>query len=262
VRLARGRLAVEVSLDPLAITVSRAGTPLVENLRLGRRDGSGGERLIQITEGVIPEETWADRELFEAAEIEGSFAQAPAADVWLRTRAGDQWALVRVAVPGPERVLVELRTDPAPFRLEATWDAGSDERVTGLGARHGLPFDQRGRRIRLGADRRYTGPDCPEDMLAQGGIPQGDYVPVPWLVSSGGWALWAETWGPGLDLDLAGAAPLRRACGVTCDSPGCPGSCPSGRMATGRAATSTSTSGTSRRTGTAIASTTCPWTPW
>ena len=43
-------------------------------------------------------------------------------------------------------------------------------------------------------------------MLAEGGIPQGDYVPVPWLVSSAGWALWAETWGPGLDLDLAGAA--------------------------------------------------------
>ena len=55
--------------------------------------------------------------------------------------------------------------------------------LTGLGARHGLDFDQRGRRIQLGADRRYTGPDCPPEMLEQGGIPQGDYAPVPWLLS-------------------------------------------------------------------------------
>jgi alpha-glucosidase (family GH31 glycosyl hydrolase) len=204
VRLAAGHLFVEVSLDPLAIAISRAGVPVVENLRLGLRDGSGGERLIQITEGVMPEETWAERELLEAAAIEGSFAQTPGADVSLRTRAEGRSALVRVAVPGPERVLVELRADPEPFRLEAAWQAGRGERVTGFGARHGLPFDQRSRRIRLGADRRYTGPDCPEDMLAEGGIPQGDYAPVPWLVSSAGWALWAETWGPGLDLDLAG----------------------------------------------------------
>ena len=58
--------------------------------------------------------------------------------------------------------------------------------------------------MRLGADRRYTGPDCPPEMLAEGGIPQGDYVPVPWLLSSAGWAAWVETWGAGLDLDLDG----------------------------------------------------------
>ena len=51
-------------------------------------------------------------------------------------------------------------------------------------------------------------------MLAEGGIPQGDYVPAPWLLSSAGWALWMETWGPGLELDLARrrarALPARR----------------------------------------------------
>ena len=76
------------------------------------------------------------------------------------------------------------------------------ERVTGLGARHGLDFDQRGRRVQLGADRRYTGPDCPPEFLEQGGIPQGDYAPVPWLLSSAGWAAWIETSGPGVEADL------------------------------------------------------------
>jgi hypothetical protein len=46
--------------------------------------------------------------------------------------------------------------------------------LVGLGARHGTDFDQGGRRIQLGADRRYTGPDCPPERLADGGVPQGD----------------------------------------------------------------------------------------
>jgi alpha-glucosidase (family GH31 glycosyl hydrolase) len=70
----------------------------------------------------------------------------------------------------------------------------------------------------LGADRRYTGPDCPADMLDQGGIPQGDYAPVPWANSSRGWAAWLETDGPGAtfalgdEIDIsarAAAGPLR-----------------------------------------------------
>jgi hypothetical protein len=39
-------------------------------------------------------------------------------------------------------------------------------------------------------------------MLAEGGIPQGDYVPAPWLNTNAGWAAWVETWGAGLELDL------------------------------------------------------------
>jgi hypothetical protein len=57
-----------------------------------------------------------------------------------------------------------------------------------LGARHGLHVDQAGRSVTLGADRRYTGPDGPADMLDLGGIPQGDYAPLPWILSSRGWA--------------------------------------------------------------------------
>ena len=70
------------------------------------------------------------------------------------------------------------------------------QRFIGLGARHGLHVDQSGRSLQLGADRAYTGPDCPPDMLELGGIPQGDYAPVPWLLGSRGWAAWIETDGP------------------------------------------------------------------
>jgi hypothetical protein len=66
-----------------------------------------------------------------------------------------------------------------------------------------------GRRARLGvslvgvgADRRYTGPDCPPEFLAQGGIPQGDCAPVPFVNSSRGYAVWAETDANGTRFEL------------------------------------------------------------
>jgi alpha-D-xyloside xylohydrolase len=112
---------------------------------------------------------------------------------------------VDVSSPGADRLLITV--DPAEqswLRFGASWPLLEGERVTGLGARHGLDFDQRGRCIRLGADRRYTGPDCPPEFLEDGGIPQGDYAPVPWLLSSAGWAAWIETVGPGVEVDLSG----------------------------------------------------------
>jgi alpha-glucosidase (family GH31 glycosyl hydrolase) len=122
-------------------------------------------------------------------------------------------------------VVFELRCEGDPLRTGLAWAQASGEALTGLGARHGLAFDQVGRTVRLGADRRYTGPDCPEDMLEVGGIPMGDYSPAPWLVSSEGWAVWVETTGAGCEFDLAdrvafsvrpAAGPLRAR--LLCDS--------------------------------------------
>jgi alpha-D-xyloside xylohydrolase len=112
---------------------------------------------------------------------------------------------VEVSSPAADRLLVTVDPEGKGWlRIGASWPLLQGERVTGLGARHGLDFDQRGRFIRLGADRRYTGPDCPPELLEDGGIPQGDYAPVPWLLSSAGWAAWIETSGPGVEVDLSG----------------------------------------------------------
>jgi len=54
------------------------------------------------------------------------------------------------------------------------------------------------------ADRRYTGPDCPPDLLSQGGIPQGDCAPVPWLLSSRGYGVLVETEANGTRFDFTG----------------------------------------------------------
>ncbi len=53
------------------------------------------------------------------------------------------------------------------------WDARAEEHFAGLGARHALRVDHAGRAIQLGADRAYTGPDCPPDMLDDRRDPAG-----------------------------------------------------------------------------------------
>jgi alpha-glucosidase (family GH31 glycosyl hydrolase) len=154
-----------------------AAAPAIGEIELWTCAGTARDQLITLTEGVIPHEE-----------------RGPA-------RRTEHF---RVSDPEPHHQLVELDPSGRELRLGASWPLQPGERLTGLGARHGEGFDQRGRCVGLGSDRRYTGPDCPPEMLEQGGIPQGDYAPVPWLLSSRGWAAWVETGGPGAEFDLRG----------------------------------------------------------
>ena len=132
---------------------------------------AGRRPFIQLTEGVVPTRSWPSGAPMEA-ELEDA---ARRRRVWT------------------------LRRPPAGLRIDAGTSARRPTgRVrVGRGAALGAAgasaspasaratacaFDQAGRAVRLGADRRYTGPDCPPEMLEVGGIPQGDYVPVPWLL--------------------------------------------------------------------------------
>ena len=174
--LERGPVRVTIARDPFSIEIRR-GRRLIRELRLWTATGRSRDQFIQLTEGVIA-----------AEELERP------------RRAGPDGVAVELH---EERVTVELAAPAGSFRLGAEWEARPGERFTGLGARHGEQFDLTGRHVRLGADRRYTGPDCPPDMLEVGGIPQGDYAPVPWLLASRGYALWLETSGDGAEFDLA-----------------------------------------------------------
>src|SRR5947209_14010680 len=193
--LARGPIAVRVTLSPLSLDVTHGGRTLVGNVRPWAADGDVNDRFVQMTEGVIASEDLRRRPL-EAADVERVSERHAA----IR---GSGWTLdVTVA---SDRVLIELSTQATRHGIR--WDAGPGEHFTGLGARHGLTFDQAGRRVRLGADRRYTGPACPPEMLAIGGIPQGDYAPAPWLISSERYALWLDTAGDGVEFDLGATTP-------------------------------------------------------
>ena len=211
----RGRTGLEIALDPPSIRISRDQVVLIENLRLAAQAGTGGDRFVQVTEGVVVEEARGPAEPIEV--LEPVTEEGHGAELRGRSVTG-RGVSVRAELPGSEHVVIELRAEGESFRLEASWDLAPGDAATGLGVRHGEPFDQRGRVVRLGADRRYTGPDCPEDLLAEGGIPMGDYAPAPWLLLSGGVAAWLETTGPGAEFDLsdgvaisqrAAAGPLR-----------------------------------------------------
>jgi alpha-glucosidase (family GH31 glycosyl hydrolase) len=192
--LERGRVRVSVSLDPFAIEVRR-GRRLIRGMGLWSAAGQARDRFIQPTEGVIAAEELEGPVRLERAE------PVAAGEARLSARIGAAHAAIQLSL-SDERLTIDLRIEPAPFRLGADWEARPGERFTGLGARHGERVDQTGRRVRLGCDRRYTGPDCPPDMLDVGGIPQGDYAPMPWLLASRGYALWLETDGDGAEFEL------------------------------------------------------------
>ncbi|MBA2420495.1 MAG: glycoside hydrolase family 31 protein [Thermoleophilaceae bacterium] len=193
--LRAGPLAVTVALDPLSLTVARGERGLVSDLRLWVAEGRAADQFVQITEGVLDHEEIDEVRRIGRAEV---VARDP-----LVLRAGD--TEIRLSLD-EGHLLIEAEARPAPLRLGVRWEARPGESFTGLGARHGETLDQAGRRVRLGADRRYTGPDCPPDMLEVGGIPQGDYAPVPFLVAQRGYAVWLETGGDGALFDL-GAHP-------------------------------------------------------
>jgi alpha-glucosidase (family GH31 glycosyl hydrolase) len=192
---------VEITRHPFAIDVRRDGRRLVRGLGLWAADGTIGDQFIELTEGVIASE---QHELPE--RVVGVTVAEPLADgIELAVRCGgegDRRGRLRITLPAPDTVLVEFEAGGAPLRIAADWDGRPEERFAGLGARHALRVDHAGRAIQLGADRRYTGPDCPPEMLEVGGIPQGDYAPAPWLQSSRGYAVHAAGHGNGMRFEL------------------------------------------------------------
>ena len=193
--LAGGALTVEIARRPFAIDVRRDGRRLIRRFGIWCADGEVDDQFIQFTEGVIAAEQLEIPERVVSASVAEPLADG--AELALRFDGG-RHGVLRVTLPGDETVRLELTVDGAPLRHAAGWDARSEEHFAGLGARHALRVDHAGRRIQLGADRAYTGPDCPPDMLAIGGIPQGDYAPAPWFQSSRGYAIHADGHGNGM----------------------------------------------------------------
>jgi alpha-D-xyloside xylohydrolase len=197
--LALSGLAVRLEPAGHALDLVRSGAPLMTGIEPWAADGEVADRFIQMTEGVIPEERLEGVET--AAEIVLGDAAPGHVELTGRFTSGRPFELT-ISLHR-ERAVFELTAEDDPLRIGLSWHARGGEHLTGLGARHHVSFDQAGRSVRLGADRRYTGPDCPADMLAVGGIPQGDYAPAPWLMSSCGYALWLENEGDGVLFDLA-----------------------------------------------------------
>jgi alpha-glucosidase (family GH31 glycosyl hydrolase) len=199
VTLERGELRVALALQPFSLTLRRANRRLLRNASFWAADGTVNDQFIQLTEGVLTHEELAFPQRAVRAELTDQFADGVELALALR---GGRAARLRVTLPEAEQLLLELEADGEPLRLAAEWDTRAEERFVGLGARHSFHLDQAGRSVQLGADRRYTGPDCPQDLLAEGGIPQADCAPMPWLVSSCGYAIWAQTDGNGTRFEM------------------------------------------------------------
>jgi alpha-glucosidase (family GH31 glycosyl hydrolase) len=212
----RGAVRVEIAQHPFAVHVRRDGRRLIRGLGVWPVGGAVHDQFIQFTEGVMAREELGLPERVVAASVAEPLADGVELAIQFE---GGRAGRLRITLPANDTVLLELEADGRPLRLAADWDGRAEERFAGLGARHALRVDHAGRAIQLGADRAYTGPDCPPDMLAAGGVPQGDYAPAPWLQSSRGYAVWAQGHGNGMRFELgddktvvsarANAGPLR-----------------------------------------------------
>jgi alpha-glucosidase (family GH31 glycosyl hydrolase) len=219
-----GALRVELALTPLRIDVRRGGRRLLRGVGVWACEGEVRDRFVQVTEGVIADERLGFPERAVAAtavNVHGvrplSIRDGRSCVLGLRLQGGRR-ASLQIELVGPEHLLLEFEAEGDPLRLAFEWDARAEERFAGLGAHHALRVDHAGHEVQLGAGRSYTGPHCPPDLLALGGIPQGDYAPAPFLQSSRGYALWCETYGNGTRFELdeptrvctrAKAGPLR-----------------------------------------------------
>jgi len=196
-----GRLKVEVTTRPFSFTIRRDGRSLLKHAGAWVADGTVRDQFVQFTEGVIANE---DRSPPQRAQ-HALLMQRGQCGLTLGFRLeGGRSVRLRIDVAAPDRVRLSLHADGEPLRLGLDWDRRAEEHLVGLGLRHHPRFDQAGREIQLGADRRYTGPDCPTEMLAEGGVPQGDCAPMPWLISSRGYALRCRTDANGTCFHLAG----------------------------------------------------------
>ena len=208
----QGQLRAEITLRPFAFTIRGAGRRLLRNASAWVADGVVHDHFIQFTEGVVANEDLAAHERAVRATVEsrpascgslerrGEPPEAIALDLLFE---GGRMGRLTLALHSDERFILNLTAESEPLRLAFDWDRRSDEHFVGLGARHGTDFDQRGRSVQLGADRRYTGPDCPPEMLEQGGIPQGDCAPVPWMLSSRGYGVIAHTYANGTRFEMS-----------------------------------------------------------
>ena len=199
VELERGLLRLEISLRPFAFTLRRRGRRLLRSGGAWVAAGRVRDHFIQLTEGIIAREELAPLERALRAELSDRHETGVTLALTLH---GGRGARLRCSLTEDEVLDLELLAGGAPLRLALDWDRRSEERFNGLGARHCAQLDQGGRIVQLGADRRYTGPDCPPEMLAEGGVPQGDCAPLPWLSSSRGYAVWVQTDANGTRFEL------------------------------------------------------------
>ncbi|HET7052114.1 MAG TPA: hypothetical protein VFI54_27840, partial [Solirubrobacteraceae bacterium] len=162
--LERGELRVEIDLQPFSMTIRRRGRRLMRAAGAWVAQGTVHDHFIQFTEGVVAREELAPPERARRSIVLARLNSGVDLGLVLD---GGRGARLRVRIPERDVIALELDAERDPLRLAIDWDRRSDEHVVGLGARHATQLDQVGRTVQLGADRRYTGPDCPPEMLPE-----------------------------------------------------------------------------------------------
>lgn len=202
IELARGAVNAVIEIDPLRIDIRRDGRRIVHRLTLWVARCEVDDRFVQVTEGVIASERLGARARPALTRVAAVSKTRATLEIALESGGHAQ---LTIALRNGGSVELRLRVRNASSRLAIEWDRRDGESFAGLGARHHPKVDHADRAVQLGADRRYLGPACPPDLVGEGGTPQGDYAPVPWLQSSRGYAVWCRNDSNGVRFEMTDA---------------------------------------------------------
>ena len=146
-------------------------------MKLGVRTwaGTAEDQFIQLTEGVVAcrDARRPGRRARATSSVERLGPHHDGRDARSRPPEGVHRDRARASPGHPRAALRRARRAPRAAR------------------RPGRPHAAAGRRPRLHRARTAR-----RTCSSIGGIPQGDYAPVPWVLGSRGWAAWIETDGP------------------------------------------------------------------
>src|ERR1700761_9257100 len=131
--LERGRLQLEVTLRPFAITLRRAGRRLLRNASAWVAEGTANDHFVQFTEGVVASEELAPLELARRArlldESGAIFASNGSAETvetdTLRLALqfeGGRRGLLTLTLHADQRFTVELDVEGRPLRVAMEWE--------------------------------------------------------------------------------------------------------------------------------------------
>src|ERR1700683_222970 len=140
--LERAELRIELELRPFSFTIRRSGKRVMRAGGVWVAGGTSADHFVQMTEGVIPVEQLEPPERALRAAVTG--ASGDEIELLL-TLDGGRTVRLSIAISEHQRISLTLTADGAAARTAIEWDRRSEERYTGLGARHSPQFDQGGR---------------------------------------------------------------------------------------------------------------------
>lgn len=128
--LEQGQTCLEVTMEPLRFSVTRAGHALLRDGRIWVADGRAADQFIRLSEGVLPHETLEPREWAERGTLEEHDEEQVRVTLVF---SGGRRARLEVSLAEPDLVAFKVEAEGEPLRTALEWEQAPGEGLVGLG---------------------------------------------------------------------------------------------------------------------------------